>query len=78
MVAGDREHGPVQASEEPRGPGELSLAAAVTQVAAGDHELRLKPLDQDRRAVLDGSVVPRSVMKIGQVQNACKHGRGRL
>ena len=46
---------------------ELVLPAAMAEIAARDHELGLKALDQDRGAALDRLVVPRSVMEVGQV-----------
>ena len=57
---------------------ELILTAAMAEIAAGDHEFRPEPLDQDRRTPLDRFVVTRAEVKIGDVQDARGHRRGRL
>ena len=78
MVAGDGEDGPFEGAQEVRRARELCRPAAVAQVAARDDELGLESLHQRRRSALDGRVVTGAVVQVGQVQNACKHGRGRL
>ena len=78
MVAGDREHRPPEAAQEAARVGELSFTAAVAQIPARDHELGLKPLDENRGASPDRAVVTRPEMQVRQVENARGHGRGRL
>ena len=50
----------------------------MTQVAAGNDELGLEPLDQDGRSAFDRGVVPRPVVQVREVQNASRHRPGRL
>ena len=67
VIAGNRQHGPVEAVEEPRGAGELVLPSPVAEVTARDDQLRLEALDQSRRPMLDRIVVAGSVMKVREV-----------
>jgi hypothetical protein len=78
VVPGDREHRRPERAQETGRARELVFAAAVAEVAAGDNELRLESLDQDRRTVLDRVVGTCAEVQVGQVENACKHGRSRL
>jgi hypothetical protein len=50
----------------------------VAEIAARDHQLGLETLDQDGCAMLNRVVVTRAEMQVGEVENACRHGRGRL
>ena len=78
VVPRDREHRRPERAKEPRGARELVCATAVAEIAACDHELRSEALDQNGCAVLDRIVVACAEMQVGEVQNACKHGRSRL
>ena len=56
-------------------------AAAVSEVAARDHELRLKPLDERADRALDLRIVlcvPRADMDVRHVEDAGAHRRSRL
>ena len=78
MVARDRQHGRPERTQEARRPGELTLPAAVAEVAARDDQFGAKALDQNRCAAFDRAVVTCAEMQVGHVKNARKHGRGRL
>ena len=78
MVAGDRQHGPVEAAQEGRGLLELCSAPAVAQVAARDHQVGPEPLDQHLCPPHDRLVVTRAEMEVGKVENAAGHAGGRL
>ena len=78
MIARDRQNGPVEAEQESCRIGELAVAAPVAEITARDHELGLKPVDQQGRTPLDRGIVTGSEMEVGQVQNTCEHGRWRL
>src|SRR5262249_30238132 len=78
VIAWDGQHGWAERPQEARGPCELIPVSAVAEVAAGNDELRLEPLDQYRCTALDCVVVTCAEVQIGQVENACKHGRRRL
>jgi hypothetical protein len=78
MVAGDREHGPVEAAQECRSLFELRTAPTVAQVSAGDHQVGPEPFDQHLRPPRDRLVVTRAEMKVGKVENAAGHAGGRL
>jgi hypothetical protein len=67
VIARNRQHGPVEAVEEPRGAGELVFASPVAQIATRDDQFRLEALNQSRRPMLDGIVVTRSVMEVRDV-----------
>jgi hypothetical protein len=69
VIARDGKKGPVERAQEPRCAGELSLAPAMAEIAARDHELGREALDQDRRATFDRRVVAGAVVEIGEVQN---------
>jgi hypothetical protein len=70
VVAGHREDGAIECSQEPGCARELSLAPAVAEVAARNHELGFEALDQDRCTALDRGVVTGAEMEVGEVQNA--------
>src|SRR5262249_16184642 len=78
VIPRDRKHGWAERAQEVRGAHELIGPAAVTQISARDDQFGCEAFDEDGRAVLDRLVVSGSVMQIGEVQNACKHGRSRL
>ena len=78
MVPGNCKHRRPERAQEARRARELILAAAVAEVTARDHELGLEALDQDGRTALDCIIVTCAEMQVGQVENACKHGRSRL
>jgi hypothetical protein len=67
VIARNRQHGPAKAAQESSRLGELALAAAMAEIPARDHELGLKPLDQDRRTPLDRRIVTGSEMEVGDV-----------
>jgi hypothetical protein len=73
VIAGDREHRRPERAEESRRARELIRAAAVAEVTAGDDELGLEALDQNRRTALNRVVVARPEVQIGQVKNARNH-----
>jgi len=78
VIARNRQNGPVEAAQESCRIGELAVAAPMAEIPARDHELRLKPVDQQGRTPLDRRIVTRSEMEVGQVQNTCEHSRWRL
>ena len=55
--------------------GELVLGApaAVGEVAARDHEIGRDVPEQRRERVLDGRVLPRPEMEVGDVEDSCGH-----
>jgi hypothetical protein len=67
VVSRDCQDRPVQSAEKSGRARELAFAAAVAQVSARDHELRLEALDQDGRTALDCGVVSRAVVKVREV-----------
>ena len=73
MVARDDEQRPPEALEVTRGRLVLARRAAVGQVAARDHELRLDPLDQLADPGADRLVVERpsrAEMQVRHVKDA--------
>jgi hypothetical protein len=56
----------------------LVALRAVREVAAGDDQRRLDPLDQRREAELDLGIPPSSEVQIRHVENPGCHDRGRL
>ncbi len=78
VIARDRQNGPVEAAQESCRIGELAVAAPMAEIPARDHELGLKPGDQQGRTPLDRGIVTRSEMEVGKVQNTCEHSRWRL
>ena len=78
MIARNRQNGPVEAAQESGRIGELALAAPMTEIPARDHELGLKPVDQQGRTPLDRGIVTGSEMEVREVQNTCEHSRWRL
>ena len=67
VIPWNRQNRAIEGPEELGGTGELVLPAAVAQVAAGDHELRLEALDQHRRPALDRLIIACAVMEVRQV-----------
>ena len=67
VIARDRQYRLAEAAKEASSIGELALAPAMAEIPARDHQLGLQPVDQDRRAPLDGCIVTRSEMEIGQM-----------
>ena len=78
VVPGDREHGPAEPAQQVRRRLELVTAAAVREIAARDHELRLHPLDERGERVVGLLADAAADVQIGDVKDACRHGRGRL
>ena len=67
VIPRNRQNRAIEGSEELGRTGELVLPAAVAQVAACDHELRLEALDENRCPALDRLVIACSVMEVRQV-----------
>ena len=78
VIPRNRQYRSTEAAQESSRVGELALSSPMAEITARDHELGLKPLDQNGRTPLDRGIVTGSEMEVGQVQNACKHGRWRL
>ena len=70
--------GQPERAEEARSLLVLVAPAAVRQVAARDHELGLNPLHQRSDRALHRRVLARAEMQVGDVEDACHDGRGRL
>ena len=56
----------------------LLAAAAVSQVAGGEDQLRLQPFDEGGEGVLDRRVFMCTRVEIGYMQEAPRHDRMRL
>jgi len=67
VIPGNRQDRALEGAEKGGRTGELIRLAAVTQIAAGDHELWLEAFDQHRCAVLDRLVVSGAVMQVRKV-----------
>ena len=78
MVPGDGEQRRPERAQEARRVLLLTALGAVGEVAAGDDQLRLDALDEGCEPELDVSVVTRSEMQVGHVENPGCHDRGRL
>jgi hypothetical protein len=78
VVAGHCEDGWPKGAEERGGALELSRPAAVREVAGGDDELRLDPLDEARERLLDFGLLVRADVEIGNVEEPGRHNRTRL
>jgi hypothetical protein len=64
VVAGNRKDGAPQPPQERRYPLVLITLAAVRQIPARDHELRVDPLDQAHERRLEIRVVPGPEMQV--------------
>jgi hypothetical protein len=53
VVAGNREHRRAKRSEQRRRPLELVATTAIREISGRDNELRLRPLDEARKGLLD-------------------------
>jgi hypothetical protein len=81
VVSGHCEDRPAKAFEEVRRAGVLLGSPSVRQVAAGDDQLRVDPLDQVRKTRLDPWLVARADMEIREVKESRRgagHRRSRL
>ena len=78
VVAGNGEEGRPERLEKARSRLVLVPLRAVRQVAAGDDQVGAGALHQLRQAELDLGVVAGPEMKVGDVENAGGHDRGRL
>ena len=78
MVARDDEQRRPERAQQLRRGLVLLRRAAVGEVAARDHELRLEPLDERSRAPIPQSTAFGADVQIRDVQDACKHRRSRL
>ena len=78
MIAGNGEEGRPERLEKARSRLVLVPLRAVRQVAAGDDQVGADALHQLRQAELDLGVVAGPEMKVGDVENAGGHDRGRL
>jgi hypothetical protein len=78
VVSRNRQNGWPEPPEESGGPLELVTPPAMREVARRDHELRLGTLDEpcERRRHVD--VLMLAHMEVGDVEDACCHGRTRL
>jgi hypothetical protein len=66
------------AQQEAGGRVVLLRCASVAEVAAYDHELRHKPVDEWAQRQFCGRSLRRADVEIRNVQDACKHRRSRL
>jgi hypothetical protein len=81
VVSWDREHRAAETAQELRGTVVLLRKAAVREVAARDHELRIDAVDERLQAGLEPWFFVGSDMEIREVKNPCRlpsHSRGRL
>ena len=78
MVPGDREHRRAERAQERGGPLVLVAPAAVRQVAARDHQLRVVPLQEGLHRALEVGILVGAEVEVGDVENACHVGRSRL
>jgi hypothetical protein len=78
VVPGDREHPGAERAEQLRGVLELALAAAVSEIAGRNDELRGQRACEgaERRDRLGRLSAPD--VQVGNVENPSGHGRGRL
>ena len=67
VVPWDREHGPAEPAQQVRRRLELVTAAAVREIAARDHELRLHPLDERGERVVGLLADAAADVQIGDV-----------
>jgi hypothetical protein len=56
----------------------LLAAAPVGEIAGGDDQLRLEPLDQRGQGVLDRGVLRCTRVQVGYMEEAPRHDRMRL
>jgi len=78
VVAGHREYGRAERSEELRCTLELLRAPAVREIARSDDELRVEPLDQPRQRFLDFSLLMCTHVQVGNMEERRIHNRTRL
>ena len=65
-------------AEEPRRVLVLLAPAAIREVAGGDDERRLDPAHESGQRRLDLGILVCTRMKIGYMEEACRHDRMRL
>jgi hypothetical protein len=78
VVSGHREHRGPERAQEPRGMLVLRRPAAMSEVAARDHECRCGALDEAQQRLLHKRVFARARMQVGNVDHADGHGRSTL
>ena len=78
VVAGDRQQRQLETAEEGRRPLVLAAQAPVGQIAARDHEVRARFLDQPAQRLDRFRPVVSAEMQVGKVENTCRHSRLRL
>ena len=77
-LPGTASTGSAERAQEPRGPLVLVPPAAVGQIARGDDELRIEPLDERGERRLDLRILACTRVKIGYMKDAYRHDRMRL
>jgi hypothetical protein len=78
VVARHRQHLRRQAPQQRRDTLVLIAPAAVREVARRDHEIRLNTFDEGPEGAVDKGLLAGSEMDVGDVDQACRHSRGRL
>ena len=78
VVARNRQHWRRQAPKQRRDTLVLIRPTAVCKVARRDHEIGLNTFDECPEGALDKGLLAGSEMDVGDVDQACRHSRGRL
>jgi hypothetical protein len=78
VVPGDHEERPAESPQERGRPLVLDAAPAVGEVAGGDDQVRLDPLDQGPETALDPGFLHASHVQVGDVEEAYWQRRSRL
>ena len=78
VVARDRQQRQLEAAEEGRRPLVLAAQPSVGQIAARDHEVGSRFLDQPAERLDRLRPVVSAEMQVGKVENTCRHSRLRL
>jgi len=78
VVPRDREDGSFQAAEQRRRGLQLVAPSAMGEVAARNHEIGTQALGEPHERIVRRGVFAPAEMQVGDVENACQHGRMRL
>ena len=78
VVAGNDQQRRTERTQKAGGRVVLLRCASVAEVAAYDHELRHKPVDEWAQRQFCGRGLRRADVQIRNVQDACEHRRSRL
>jgi hypothetical protein len=78
VVPRNGEHGRAEGAEELRRKPVLLGAPSVRQIARGDDQFGLHRLDERRQGTGDFGILACTPVKIGYMEEACRHDRMRL